>query len=119
MATSWTERSPDPDAKAEAWALMFDDPDVSNRVFTAAADGFWDAEQRGLVDAYVGRYLAEAPAVARERGQAFSQLVGRAFPALPLTDEQLTAIERVLGGDLPTVLRRSWEDRYDDVTRSR
>ncbi len=111
---------PDPDAKAAAWALMFDDPDVSNRVFTAAAGGFWGAEQRDLVHPYVERYLVEAPAVAVERGQAFSQLVGgAAFPALPWTDDDLAALERALAGDLPTVLRRKWDDRYDDLVSSR
>ena len=109
---------PDPAAKDAAWHRMFGDPEVSNRVFTATAEGFWDPEQHDLVHDYVRRYLAEAPAVARERGQAFSQLVGRAFPALPLTEEDLTALEQALAGDLPTVLRRQWEDRYDDVTSS-
>ena len=110
---------PHPEAKAAAWALMFDDPEVSNRAFVAAADGFWDAEQRELVHPYVGRYLAEAPTVARERGQAFSQLVGQAFPAIPWTDEDLVLLEQALTGDLPTVLRRKWDDKYDDLVRNR
>ena len=43
----------------------------------AAADGFWDARAaRPGARPTCARYLAEAPAVARERGQAFSQLVG-------------------------------------------
>ena len=32
-------RCPDPEAKAAAWARMFADPDVSNRVFTSTAAG--------------------------------------------------------------------------------
>ena len=68
---------------------------------------------------WVARYLAEAPAVATERGQAFSQLVGRSFPAIPLDDADVDALARALEGDVPTVLRRSWEDRLDDLRRVR
>ena len=108
---------PDVDAKAAAWARMFEDPEVSNRVFTAVAQGFWDAEQVPLVGPYVERYLAAAPGVARDRGQAFSQLVGRTYPAIPMTAADVAALEEALAGDLPTVLRRHWEDRLDDLRR--
>ncbi len=106
---------PHPEAKARAWARMFEDPHVSNRIFEAAAEGFWDPEQVELVHPYVARYLAEAPAAAHARGQAFSQLVGQAFPNIPLGEADLTALEAALAGDVPTVLRRKWEDRLDDL----
>ena len=108
---------PHPEAKARAWARMFEDPHVSNRIFEAAADGFWDPEQVELVHPYVARYLAEAPAVARARGQAFSQLVGKAFPNIPLGQPDVEAVEAALGADVPTVLRREWEDHLDDLRR--
>jgi aminopeptidase N len=110
---------PDPEGKARAWARMFEDPHVSNRVFVASAEGFWDPEQVELVHPYVARYLADAPAVARARGQAFSQIVGRAFPNIPLGDPDVSALEEALEGDVPTVLRRSWEDRLDDLRLTR
>ena len=107
---------PHPEAKARAWSRMFEDPHVSNRLFIAAAEGFWDAEQVELVHPYVARYLAEAPAVATGRGQAFSQLVGRhAFPNIPLAEPDVAAVEAALAGDVPTVLRREWEDHLDDL----
>jgi aminopeptidase N len=107
---------PHPEAKARAWARMFEDPQVSNRLFVASAGGFWDAEQVQLVHPYVARYLAEAPAVASRRGQAFSQLVGRhAFPNIPLGEPDVAAVEAALAGDVPTVLRRAWEDHLDDL----
>jgi aminopeptidase N len=109
---------PDPEAKARAWARMFEDPHVSNRRFESLADGFWDPEQVPLVAPYIGRYLTTAPAVAQARGQAFSQLVGdEGFPAIPLTDADVARLEAALGGDVPTVLRREWEDRLDDLRR--
>jgi aminopeptidase N len=110
---------PDPQAKARAWSTMFEDPDVSNRVFTTTADAFWQPEQRELVHPWVERYLADAPAVALQRGQAFSQLVGRAFPAIPLDDADVDTLARALEGDVPTVLRRSWEDQLDELRRAR
>jgi aminopeptidase N len=106
---------PDREAKARAWVRMFGDPRVSNRVFVASAAGFWDPEQVGLVHSYVARYLAEAPAVAAARGQAYSLLVGRAFPNIPLGEADVAALEAALAGDVPTVLRRTWEDRLDDL----
>ncbi|HEU4811580.1 MAG TPA: aminopeptidase N [Nocardioides sp.] len=104
---------PTAQAKAEAWAVV-SAPDVDNRLFTAAMEGLWQAEQADLVAPYVDRYLAEAPTWAA-RGQAFAQVVGRAFPALGLTDAQVARFRAALDGDLPTVLRRQWEDRYDDL----
>ena len=106
---------PHPEAKERAWARMFEDPHVSNRMFEAASEGFWDPEQVPLVHPYVARYLAEAPAVAAARGQAYSQLVGRAFPNIPLGPSDVAALQDALAGDVPTVLRRQWEDRLDDL----
>jgi len=109
---------PHPDAKAAAWARVFADPTVSNRVLTATVAGFWDPERRDLVHPYVARYLAEAPALAAARGQAFSQLVGKAFPAIWLDDSDVGALEVALARpDLGTVLRRAWADRLDDLRR--
>jgi len=56
-----------------------------------------------------------APALAAARGQAFSQLVGRGFPAVRLDVADVDALARALEQDLGTVLRRSWEDRLDDL----
>ena len=106
---------PQPEAKARAWTRMFEDPRVSNRVFVASAEGFWDPEQVPLLQPYVTRYLADAPAVAAARGQAYSQLVGDAFPNIPLGPDDVAALETALTGDVPTVLRRAWEDRLDDL----
>jgi aminopeptidase N len=76
--------------------------------------GLWSVEQPGLVAPYVERYLREAPAWA-ERGQGFAQVVGRVRPGLALTDAQVALLDDALAGDLPTVLRRQWEDWRDDL----
>ncbi|MEP9363755.1 aminopeptidase N [Nocardioides sp. CN2-186] len=104
---------PDPVAKEAAWALV-SDPAVDNRVFVAALSGLWDPERPDLVAPYVERYLREAPGWAA-RVQAFAQVVGRARPSLVLTETQLALLDEALAGDLPTVLRRQWDDWRDDL----
>ncbi|MEV0717717.1 ERAP1-like C-terminal domain-containing protein, partial [Asanoa sp. NPDC050611] len=100
-------------AKAAAWAEMTGDADVSVRRFRALADGLWSPAQRDLVAPYISPYVDAAPALAR-RGSAFAEAVGRAFPALPLTAAELDLFRAALHGDVPTVLRRQWEDELDD-----
>ena len=47
---------PDPEAKRAAWEAMFATDDLSNYLFTATAQGFWQPEQTDLVREYVTRY---------------------------------------------------------------
>jgi aminopeptidase N len=110
---------PTQEAKAVTWERLTAEPSLSNREFEATAAGFWDPEQTALVHPYVERYLTEGLALARSRGQAFSMLVARAFPAVPLTDHHVAALERALQDDVPTVLRRGWEDTLDDLRQAR
>ena len=105
---------PTPEAKAAAWALVVEDERISNRMLGAVCGGLFDPEQADLVAPYVAAYLAEAPRLAH-RGQAFAQEVHRAFPQVALSDEQRRMFEDALQGELPTVLRRGWEDRLDDL----
>lgn len=106
---------PTAEAKSAAWAAMTEDPDVSVHRFKALAAGLWSLSQRELVAPYVPAYVAVAPSLAR-RGSAFAAAVGRAFPALPLTAEELKLVCEALRDDVPAVLRRHWEDELDDRT---
>jgi aminopeptidase N len=107
---------PTREAKESAWAAAAT-PDIGNRRFQAVMGGLWSLEQTGLLDPFVDRYLAAAPGWAR-RGQGFAQVVGQAFPALPLTQAQMAALVSALDGEVPTVLRRQWADRLDDLLMS-
>jgi aminopeptidase N len=106
---------PTAEAKSAAWAAMTQDTDVSVGRFRALAAGLWSLSQRELIAPYVAAYVAAAPSLAR-RGSAFAAAVGQAFPALPLTAEELELVREALRGDVPTVLRRYWEDELDDRT---
>ena len=110
-ATALASR-PTAEAKAEAWDALTQD-DISNRRFIAVAAGLWPAEQADLGAPYLPRYLEAGPHWAA-RGPAFSQVVARGFPAFHLDDGQLDLLRQALAGDVPTVLRRHWQDRLDD-----
>ncbi|GIE33796.1 aminopeptidase [Actinoplanes italicus] len=104
---------PTAEAKASAWAAMTGDPEISVRRFRALADGLWSPAQRGLLTPYIAGYVSAAPALA-ERGSAFAAVVGRAFPALALTDQELDLVRDALRHNVPAVLRRHWDDELDD-----
>jgi len=101
-------------AKERAWSVLAAD-DVGNRVFRAVASGLSVPEQADLVAPYVGRYLTEAPAWAERRGQGFSRVIGHSFPLHAVSEPVRDRLREALGGSVPTVLRRAWEDRYDDL----
>jgi aminopeptidase N len=104
---------PTAEAKATAWAAMTEDLEISVRRFRALAVGLWSLSQRELVTPYVAAYVQIGPVLAR-RGSAFAAEVGRAFPAFPLTVDELKLVRERLRDDVPAVLRRHWEDELDD-----
>lgn len=67
---------------------MFTTDDLSNYLFTATAQGFWQPEQTDLVRQYVDLYWNDAVALAARRGPAIAEAAGRwAFPAYAITPE--------------------------------
>lgn len=111
---------PDPDAKRAAWHAMFTTDDLSNYLFTATAQGFWQPEQTDLVREYVERYWPDAVAVAERRGPAIADAAGRwAFPAHAVTADTLALGEACLrDADPIPALRRKLTDQLDDLTRA-
>ncbi len=109
---------PTPEAKTATWEAMTRDDEVSNRMYAALAAGLWSPEQAALGAPYVGRYLETSPAIAARRGPGFANVVGASFPRQWLDEVQLGLLRRALAGDVPTVLRRQWEDELDDRTRA-
>ncbi|MEV6196429.1 aminopeptidase N [Streptomyces sp. NPDC051920] len=111
---------PDPEAKRAAWAAMFATDDLSNYLFTATAQGFWQPEQADLVREYVERYWPDAVAVAERRGPAMAEATGRwAFPAVAVAPETLALGESCLrDADPIPALRRKLADQLDDLARA-
>ncbi|MEU0070235.1 aminopeptidase N [Streptomyces sp. NPDC006332] len=111
---------PDPDTKAKAWASMFTTDDLSNYLFTATAQGFWQPEQADLVHEYVPRYFQDAVAVAARRGPAIADAAGRwAFPTHAVDTDTLQQGQTCLRDTDPIpALRRKLADQLDDLARA-
>ncbi|MFF2408580.1 aminopeptidase N [Streptomyces sp. NPDC058092] len=111
---------PTPEAKAAAWHALFNDDSLSNYLFTATAQGFWQPEQADLVRDYVPRYYPEATRLAARRGPAIAEAAGRyAFPAYAVDAESLHLGEQSLNDkDLIPALRRKLIDQIDDLRRA-
>ncbi|NEC65478.1 aminopeptidase N [Streptomyces sp. SID9727] len=111
---------PTPEAKAAAWDAMFHDDSLSNYLFTATAQGFWQPEQTDLVRAYVPRFYPEAAQLAARRGPAIAEAAGRnAFPVHAVDAESLRTGEQALDDPaLTPALRRKLIDQIDDLRRA-
>ena len=111
---------PDPEAKRTAWEAMFTTDDLSNYLFTATAQGFWQPEQADLVREYVPRFYEDAVTLAARRGPAMAEAAGRwAFPTHAVDPETLRLGEECLrDADLIPALRRKLVDQLDDLARA-
>ncbi|MFJ9632915.1 aminopeptidase N [Streptomyces sp. NPDC101175] len=111
---------PDPEAKRTAWEAMFTGDNLSNYLFTATAQGFWQPEQADLVREYVPRFYQDAVALAARRGPAMADAAGRwAFPTHAVDPETLRLGEECLrtADPIPS-LRRKLVDQLDDLARA-
>ncbi|WP_329010398.1 aminopeptidase N [Streptomyces sp. NBC_01601] len=111
---------PDPEAKRRAWEAMFATDDLSNYLFKATAQGFWQPEQADLVREYVPRYYDEAVAVSARRGPAIATAAGAwAFPHHAVDAENLALGQACLrDADPVPALRRKLADELDDLARA-
>ncbi|MFJ5014793.1 aminopeptidase N [Streptomyces griseoluteus] len=111
---------PDPEAKRRAWEAMFATDDLSNYLFKATAQGFWQPEQADLVQEYVPRYYDDAVAVSARRGPAIATAAGAwAFPHHAVDPENLALGKACLrDADPVPALRRRLGDELDDLARA-
>ncbi|WP_019885421.1 aminopeptidase N [Streptomyces purpureus] len=111
---------PTPEAKAAAWSRLFDTDHLSNYLFTAVAQGFWQPEQAELVRQYVPRFYPDAIALAARRGPAIAEAAGRyAFPVHAVDADSLhTGEQHLTNDDLTPALRRKLVDQLDDLRRA-
>ncbi|WP_328945207.1 aminopeptidase N [Streptomyces sp. NBC_00250] len=111
---------PTPEAKAAAWSALFDTDDLSNYLFTATAQGFWQPEQSDLVREYVPRFYPAAIALAARRGAAMAEAAGRyAFPSYAIDADSLTLGDHHMTTDETTpALHRKLVDQLDDLRRA-
>ncbi|MDR7252393.1 aminopeptidase N [Nocardioides sp. BE266] len=113
---------PTAEAKDAAWARLMSG-ELGSHEFDAVAVGFWGWEQADLVRPYLDRYVTEGLDLARRSGQAMGDVIGDAFPRLPLPldvrrELRATVAAALDSGDVPTVLARAWNDAMDDLDRT-
>ena len=112
---------PSASGKAAAWEAMFGPGDaLSNYLFTATAQGFWQPEQTALLEGYPARFFEDAVRVAARRGASLAELVGRyAFPVTSVDGGTLARGEALLASrGLEPALRRQVADHLDDLRRA-
>ncbi|MGQ4733546.1 aminopeptidase N [Streptomyces sp. Ju416(a)] len=111
---------PTPEAKAAAWDALFTDDTLSNYLFTATAQGFWQPGQEEVTGDYVSRFYPDAIALAARRGPAIAEAAGRyAFPVYAVDPESLgTGLRALEDPALTPALRRKLVDQLDDLRRA-
>ncbi|MGY3683434.1 aminopeptidase N [Streptomyces sp. TE33382] len=111
---------PTPGTKAAAWQALFTDDSLSNYLFTATAQGFWQPEQADLLQEYVARYYPDATELAARRGPAIAEAAGRyAFPVYAVDTHNLDLGTHALEDQaLTPALRRKLTDQIDDLRRA-
>lgn len=112
---------PSASGKAVAWEAMFGPGDaLSNYLFTATAQGFWQPEQAALLEEYAARFFEDAVRVAARRGPSMAEVVGRhAFPVTWVDGGMLARGEACLASKSPVpALRRRVADHLDDLRRA-
>lgn len=116
---------PDDDAKEAAWAVMLSGLEgvkgsLSGYGLTATAQGFWHADQAGLLAGYVPRYFsALAEAAAGGEASLVRVWCGHGFPHHAADTATVRAGERCLEtGAITGSLRRLLADQVEDLRRS-
>lgn len=111
---------PDPAAKAAAWAAIVEDVSLSNRLVELTASGFWQPEQRELLEPYVARYFEQMPGMMQIRsGMSAEKTLLAAYPAVMVSaPTRELATELLARPDLHPLLRRVVLDSDDDMRRA-
>ncbi|WP_043510934.1 MULTISPECIES: aminopeptidase N [unclassified Actinoplanes] len=111
---------PDPAAKRAAWSAVVGDAGLSNRMAELTALGFWQPEQRELLEPYVERYFTDMPEMMRIRsGMAAEKAAIAAYPAVMVAERTRRLAAGLLARpDLHPLLRRVVQDHDDDMRRA-
>jgi aminopeptidase N len=111
---------PDPAAKDEVWERIHDDGYPSLHLSLAAAGGFWQRSQAGLLERFVAPFFDGLPGVFAEREPAAARAYFRSFFPHHLIDSATrgriaSLLERE---DLGPMLRRLLVETDDDIERA-
>ncbi|MEL4356942.1 MULTISPECIES: aminopeptidase N [unclassified Luteococcus] len=117
---------PTTEAKAEAWRLACEDPEVPNGTQEQVCRAFWSDTQGELLQPYADKYLELCRAISgaegiwKTRGHAASQnALVLLFPTVPVAGEAfLGRVEELLATDLSAGVRRVLLEQSDAARRA-
>jgi aminopeptidase N len=111
---------PDAESKARAWEFIVNDPDASNRLRQAVAQGFWQPEHLELVTPYAQRYFADMPGFLERRGGMSGEHVAiSAYPSVLVSQHTRDlAADLLATPGLSSILHRTVTDGDDDMRRA-
>jgi aminopeptidase N len=106
-------------AKEQAFAVLTEDPELTNDLARAVAGGFWQRGQEELSRPWAARYFDALPGIWAGRGPAVAQqITGLLYPRLD-EPETLALTDAFLADpDLPPGCRRIVIERRDDIARA-
>ncbi|MGH3660964.1 MAG: aminopeptidase N, partial [Micromonosporaceae bacterium] len=108
---------PTPEAKAEAWRRLIEDPDLTNAHGRAICQGFQHSSQVELTRPYVERYFSQVADVWKHQSSDPAQIFAiLMYPAYQVSDETVTATDAWLADTShPSSLRRLVAEGKDGV----
>ncbi|MCA1710736.1 MAG: aminopeptidase N [Actinobacteria bacterium] len=111
---------PTAEAKAEAWRLAVEDDELPNAVQSAVISGFWNLEQRSLLEEYADRYFEVIGDVWRTRSPEMAQnVVVGLYPTLLVSPHVVERTDTYLQTeDVSPALRRHLLESRDGVVRA-
>src|SRR5690606_36450729 len=117
---------PDPEAKAEAWRLAVQDPEVPNETQRQICQQFVQPDQDDLLRPYLPAYLQAAEEMSAAQGvwatrgtSLRDNALVLLYPQLDDTAAQLSAVDRWLSStELTPSVRRLVSERRDETARS-
>ncbi|MFT3889455.1 MAG: aminopeptidase N [Arachnia sp.] len=117
---------PEADAKAQAWALATDEPDVPNETHRAICMGFWRYGQDDVLAPYPAAYLDLLGKISRREGSWADRgyaSIGTAlrwlFPSPLVTESLVATVSAWLADNEPSEqVRRAVTERLDESRRA-
>ena len=110
---------PTAEAKAAAWTLLVDTPDLANQTIEEVGIGFQRVHDNALLTPYVDKYFAAVPEIWSRRSSEVAQtVVNGLYPSWEITSEALAKADEFLSNDHPTALKRLIIEGRAGVERS-
>jgi aminopeptidase N len=107
------------DAKDQAFAVLTDQPELTNDLARAVADGFWQRGQEELSRPWAARYFAALAGIWARRGPALAQQITRLlYPRLDEPETLALTDDFLADPELPPGCRRIVLERRDDIARA-